>query len=130
MQVANQIQQIGVLVAEDCFIATLKQMTNRLVLAVEVERVALLQPLHQLGQRRLACFEKQVDVIPHQHVGVQPKAVPVLIPAEQFKLAAAVKIGAKDLLALVAAGNHMVESTREVDSGPSCHGLRHTTSRL
>ena len=39
----DQLEQVGVLIAENVFVTALKQMTDELVFAVEVQRVALLQ---------------------------------------------------------------------------------------
>ena len=48
MDVLDQRQQIRIAVAEDCLVAPLKKMSRYFVFSVEIGRVALLQPLHDL----------------------------------------------------------------------------------
>jgi hypothetical protein len=53
MNVSDQLQQIGVLLAKDGFVPSLKQMADLFVSEVVILRVALLDSLHEFGQRRV-----------------------------------------------------------------------------
>ena len=50
MDVADQLQQILVFVADDGFIPALEHVAGFAVAEVEVLAVGLLEPLHELGQ--------------------------------------------------------------------------------
>ena len=51
MNITDQLQQISISVTENIFVTSLKQMAYELVLAIEVQCVALLQALHDFGER-------------------------------------------------------------------------------
>ena len=59
MNVSDQGQQIGVLVADNGLISSLKQMADFSISAVEILRVGLLESLHEFGQRRGAVSSHQ-----------------------------------------------------------------------
>ncbi|MCK7502782.1 MAG: hypothetical protein MZV70_00935 [Desulfobacterales bacterium] len=44
------------------------------VFPVEVLRISLVDSLKDLRQARLPGFDKQVDVVAHQHIGVQKES--------------------------------------------------------
>lgn len=67
------------------------------------------------------------EQIPHQNVGVDDKAVALLIVAEHFEIPDAVGSGAKNILALVTTSDHVVERTSEVNSRLSRHRIPNTT---
>ena len=49
MNIADQLDQIGLLVAQDRLVSSLKQMPHGLVSPIEILRVGKLQSLHRLG---------------------------------------------------------------------------------
>jgi len=59
-------------------------------------------------------------MIAHQNVGVKAKAVPLLISPQELKVTGVVTSGSKYPLALVTAGDHMIESAGEMNTGLAC----------
>jgi hypothetical protein len=57
MNIADQLQQISISVTENIFVTPLKQMAYEPVLAIEVQCVALLQALHDFGERVFFHFD-------------------------------------------------------------------------
>jgi len=70
MDIANQSQQVLILIADNGFVPSLEQIADFAMAAVEVLRVRLLQFLHEFGQRTAAGLKKQVDVVGHQAIGI------------------------------------------------------------
>ncbi len=63
MDVANQRQQILFPLADNSFVPSLEEMAHFARAAVEVLRVGLLQPLHELGQRSGTGLNQQMHVL-------------------------------------------------------------------
>ena len=70
MDVAHQLQQIGILLAEDGFITVLEKMPVAPVTAVEARRITGEQPLHNNRYRHIPGSEQQVKVVRHEGSGV------------------------------------------------------------
>jgi hypothetical protein len=51
MDVADQAQQVLVLVADNGFVSSLKKMADFSITAVEILSIGLLESLHEFGQR-------------------------------------------------------------------------------
>ena len=102
MNVTNQFQQTSIPFAKNRSVTALKQMTHELVLAVEVQRVALLQALHNFGERVLPDFHQKVNMIGHQDVSTELKLVAHPVVVQQLQVTAPIGIATKDRLALVA----------------------------
>jgi len=62
-----------------------------------------------------------VDVVGHQDVSVEPKAVAPAVVLDALEVALAVVLVVEGLLALVAAHDHVVEGAVKLDSGLSRH---------
>src|SRR6266542_6275998 len=101
MNVADQLQQIGVFLAENSFISALKQMTALLVSAVEVLGIGLLEPLHVFGKGRLGTLEQQMNVIGHQTIRIDRDPVFPPIVGESFQVDSIVAVLQKGLLRVI-----------------------------
>lgn len=69
MDVPNQLQQIGVLVADDGFVTILEKMAGALVAQVEDHGVAGQQSPHDLGEGALIRPQQQMEVVVEQRPG-------------------------------------------------------------
>jgi len=83
-----------------------------IVFPVVISRVPELQPLHDLGQRNLARLDQQMNVIAHEHVGINVKAVSLTVFFESFQIVFPIRVAAKDRLALIAPTNRMIKRPR------------------
>ena len=70
MNVANQLAQVRLFLAEDRFIAILKQMAGSAVPAVEKDRISGQQPPHYGGDRRQTGLQQEVNMVGDQGPGV------------------------------------------------------------
>ena len=70
MNVAEQSEQILLLVADDRFVPALEKMTDLAIAAIEILGIGLLQSLHEFAQRCRTRLDEQVDVIGHEAVGI------------------------------------------------------------
>ena len=70
MDVAHQLQQIDILLAEDGFITVLEKMPAAPVAPVEAYRMPGRQPLHDSRYRHISGPQQQVEVVRHEGPGV------------------------------------------------------------
>src|SRR3989338_2359095 len=83
--------------------------------------VGKLYPLHDLGQGNPLSLNEQVQMIGHQHVGVEPKIVSLAVMLDSLQVGGAVLVVSKDVLPLVASGDDMVESALKLNPWFTCH---------
>ena len=121
MDVTDQFQQISLPITQDRLIPALEEVSNAPMPPVVVLRVSKLYPLHDLGQRNLAGLKQQVDMVGHQHVGVELKVVSLSVMLQSLQIDAAVFVVPKDILALVASDDDMVESALKLNPWLACH---------
>jgi hypothetical protein len=91
----------------------LEQVADASVACVEPGRVEAVQPLHPLRERRLAALDQQVEVVPHQAVGVEPPAVAVDDVPQDAEEPAPVVLVEVDQPAVDAAGGQVVRAVAE-----------------
>jgi hypothetical protein len=78
VKVPHKLQKIRIPVTQDRPVAPLEQMSARLVRSVEVAAMAVEEALHDLRQRAALYLDQQVEVVGHEHKGVEPE--PILLP--------------------------------------------------
>jgi len=83
------------------------------VARVEPGRIAAVQALHPLRPLRLAALGDQVEVVPHQAVGVQLPAEPVRDPAQETDEEPAVVVVGEDQPSVDAARGQVVHAVEE-----------------
>ena len=66
-------------------ITALKKMTHGFVFVIEVQCVTLIDSLKDLGERRLAGFDQEMDVVVHEHIGIQMIMIAVPIDEEELE---------------------------------------------
>ena len=88
---------------------------------VVVLRISKLYPLHYLGQGNIVGLDQQVDVVGHQHVGIELKVIPLSVMLYSLQVGSAVLIVSKDVLPLVASDNGMIEGPRKLNPRFPCH---------
>ncbi len=71
MDVAHEFSKVAIGLAEDRFVAALKQMTNLLVLSIVILTVTGEQSVHNATDRIAKHLNKEMDVIRHQAIGVE-----------------------------------------------------------
>jgi len=94
---------------------------------VEPAGVAIAEVLHQARERELADLHHEVHVVGHEAEGVDATSESLHALLEQRRVAAAVVIVEKGILARDAALDHVVDSPGEVDAWFACHRGRLAT---
>jgi hypothetical protein len=121
MNVPDQRQQVLIPVTDDCLISALKEVADLVVNAIEVQRVGLLQALHELGERGAGCFHQQMDVVGHQAVRIDDHPILFAIPGQTIEVSLVVTRAQEGFLTLVSPDNDMIKEPRGEHSGAACH---------
>ena len=84
-------------------------MTHGFVFVIEVQCVTLIDSLKDLGERRLAGFDQEMNVVAHEHIGIQ--MIVIAVPVDEEELEKFIVVGGlfKDLLPLVSPRDHMIK---------------------
>lgn len=132
MDVAGDLEEIGVFVHQERFVALFENMPASAVPFIEVDGVAGLKGLHHLGEIALRRLQKQMHVVGQKAVGEKMDFFPVAVKGKLFQIPLAVAIVTKHRCTVVAARNHVIKGSRIFDAQRPCHGkLRITVeSRL
>lgn len=64
-----------------------------------------------------------MEMVRHENIGIDPQAKLLLRILQKMLKVSKVLLLPEDLLPLIASADDVVESSREVDAGLSCHGL-------
>ena len=89
-------------------------MPRFLIPVVPVTRVAKQNVLHHFRKRCLADLDQMVNVIAHQHIGVQPIAKSLRTLFEKIQIALTILIVFEDCLPLIAATHDVIERPGEM----------------
>src|SRR3989339_866049 len=109
MDVADQFEEIGVLLADDRFVTVLEEVARALVAEVEIDGIAGQEPAHEEGQTGPARTEQQMNVVGHQRPGEAFGAGLDEELREVDEKPPAVVIVAEDVTAIDSADNHVLE---------------------
>ena len=96
-------------------------MSDLSIFPVEVEGIALIDTLHDLGQRDVPGFHQQVDVIAHEDIGVEGVMIAVFVYGEVLVIFIVIRDISKYLLPLISTGDDMIEGTFVFYAGFSSH---------
>ena len=116
MNVSHQLKQIGVAIAENRLVASLKQVAHRAMATVVSLGVGELDRLHDFGKRYLLGLQQQVHVVGHQNVCVDYETAALPVMLETLKIRRAVLVITKNYLPLIAPYDDMIESPFKLDS--------------
>ena len=121
MEIADQLQEIGVAITEDRLVTSLKHMPSLVVAVVVVLAICELERLHGARQRDRAGLQQQMEVIGHQHIGIERTAVPAAIAGEPREIGCGIGIVVEDDATAVPTGNHMIEGAGEINPRFTSH---------
>ena len=97
-------------------IPPLEQMPDLAVSEVIVSRVSKLQVLHDLRKRRYSNFLQQMNMIFHQHISIEFRAISVLHLFKQRQVALAVQIVVENDFPMISTTDDVIKSSRENES--------------
>ena len=121
VNIFQQAKQVCFPIAQDRFITALEKMADGLILVVKVQCVALIDTLKDLREWRIAGFEQEMDVVAHEHIGIQMIMIAVSIDEEELKKFIVVGGFFEDLLALVPTRDHVIKCAFKLDAGFPWH---------
>ena len=99
----------------------LEKMADSAVSSVELLRIGGLQCVHEGGQRRRALLYREVNVVGHQAIRVQPKPESLPVKCDSFEVVPTVRVVAKHIPTLVSACDQVMEGSRNLQSRWPCH---------
>ena len=105
-------------------------MAGLVVAAIVVLAECELERLHRARQRVRAGLQQQMDVIVHEHIGIESTAVADAIAFQPVQIGGRIGVVMDDHRPAIAAGNHMVQGPRKIDSRFARHGEGAYRSRL
>ena len=109
MDVFEKGQEVSVSVAEDCFVSTLEEVADGLVLAIKVHGVALVDTLKDFREQDILRFDEEMNMVGHENIGIEVKMIALLVSGEDVKIFTVVKGIGEYPLPLVASRDDMVE---------------------
>jgi hypothetical protein len=121
MDVADQFEEIGVLLADDRFVTVLEEMARALVAEIEIDGIAGQEPAHEEGQTGPARTEQQMNVVGHQRPGEAFGAGLDEELREVEEESPVVGIVAEDVAAIDSADDHVLEQIGNIETGGSWH---------
>jgi hypothetical protein len=101
-------------------------MANGVIPVVVIEGISLIETLEYLGQGCLWGLYQEVNVVPHENIGIEKKLVAVLVDGEELEIFLIVRGVFEYLLALITTGDDVVECSLVFDAGLACHGRPRT----
>src|ERR1700682_954591 len=122
--VADQRQEIALLLDEEALEATLKDMARTIVTAIEPLSVLAVHPLHPARERRLGRLEHEMEMIRHQGVRMDDPAEPANGLGEDAEEHQVIFVAEVDVAAVVAAGGDVPDGAGLLESEWSGHPPR------
>lgn len=122
MDVADQFEQISITIANDRFIAVLKQVTGAAVAAIEIDRIAGEQATHEMGKIALARTQQEVEMIGQQCPGKTIGMGSNQQCREAIEKPAAVVIVKENVAAVDPTYDDVLEQVGEIEASGTWHG--------
>ena len=121
MNITNQLQQVGVFLAEDRLESVLEQVAASAMPFVEINGMSGQQFLHDSGNGDLCSSQHEVKVVRHERPGVTGRFGPGKYGAEPIEKQVPICMIQKDGLLVQASGDDMMKCARVVNSGSARH---------
>jgi len=122
MNIAADLQEIAVPIHQERFVALLKEMARAAMPPVKIDCVTRLEGLHQFGEIALGCLHEQMDVIGEQTIAEQLNPFLPTVLSELGEVGVPISIIAKDGLAVIPAGQDMIDGTWIFNAQGARHG--------
>ena len=127
VDIANQFEEVGIFLADDGFVAVLKEMPGTVVTAIEIDGIACEKSAHEGGEPAMAGAEQQVNVVGHQRPGEAFDASLDEEFGQGLEKPAAVGIVPENVATVDTADDDVLEEVGDVESCGSWHEGRVTS---
>ena len=116
MNIAADLKEIIILVDQRGLVTLLEHMAASPVALVEIDRVARLKSLHELGKIAPRRLDQQMDVVRQQAIRQQIDLLVLTIKRELFQVSLSVKIVAEDCLPVIPPADDMIDGSGIFDA--------------
>lgn len=110
MDIFEESKEVLFAVTENGFVPALEKMTDCPVFSVEIHGVALINALERFGERSIFCLYQKVDMVAHQHIGVEAIMVALLVSGKNFQVFLVIRRFLEYLLLLISSGDDVIKS--------------------
>ena len=121
VHIAAQFQKVAVRVHQQGFVAPLKKMAAAVVVAVEINGISRVEPLHEAVQISLRRVDHEMKVVGHQDVAVDLDPINRATFRQNVQELAPVGIIRKDVPAFVAPGSDVLPGAGVLDPQRAGH---------
>ena len=91
---------------------------------IELLGVGTQEPLHACTQVAAGCFHDQMKMVAHQTEGMNLPSCASTCASQQIEEELSIRIVAHDCLTPITSAEHMIDSTRVLDSEGTSHSSR------
>jgi hypothetical protein len=116
MNIAHELQQVGVSINQYGPVSPFKQMPGPLHPFVRRPGVLCTEPSHQMGQRPIADLHGHVNVVGHPAIGMDAASITFQSRSEEGHPAVTIRVGKEDSLSVITPQDDMVKATGHVQS--------------
>jgi hypothetical protein len=116
MNVPDQFQKVGILLAQYGFIPVLEKLAMTAVASVEISRMARQYPLHHLADRHTARFQQKMNMVGNKRPGEARGFRLLKNPAESIQEIVSIFIVAEYVPTLYPPKYNMMKRSRSVNS--------------
>jgi hypothetical protein len=121
MDVAAHLQQIIIPVYQERLVALFEYVPAAMMAPIVIHRVARLKWLHQFREIPLRSLQQKMDVIGQKAVTKKRNLLELTVVQQPVQVPPAVAIVFEDVLTIVAAANHVIDSTGILYAKRACH---------
>jgi hypothetical protein len=124
MDVAGELQQVGVVLADDGFVAVLKEMPVAGMAAIEVDYITGEELAHAGGERLLDCPHQEMEMVGQERPSVDGKISPLAEIREAAQEVLPVAIVLEDPGPFDPSADYMMQGSRGIEARLTGHGER------
>lgn len=125
MDVPDKLAEISIRLAENRFVASLKEVTDLVVFSIVILTIAGLHSLHDSTDGIVLHLDQQTNVVRHQAIGVKIEGKFRLLECHNIGEAEVVSIRAEDSSTVIAARNDVIKRITYFDARFPSHGGRY-----
>jgi hypothetical protein len=121
VNVAGQLQQVGLVLADNRFVTVLEQVTESPIAVVEVHNISGEQLPHALRKRLASGSDKQMEVRGKKSPGVDAQRAATPQVGDPVQEVRPISVGAEDRGPLDPSADHMMERPGRIESRVTWH---------
>src|SRR4030042_1608543 len=124
MDVARELQQVGVILADDGLVAVLEEVPVAAMAAIEVDHITGEELSHAGGEGLLDCPHQEMEMVGQERPSVDGKISPLAETAEAAQEILPVPIVPENPGPFDPSADYMMQGCRGIEAGLAGHGER------